>query len=535
MPMSRTLLSGLAVAVPPAADGYDTALMGAFKRTMALPPKVDNQWISELYEFTQEFIKSNFQKVTPDWDKWYSEVNQPLWRKLEYLKGHEDYLSNKMHLDLMASVYGTDKYKPDKEFERVIQCTRFTKKEFYEEVKTPRNIHPRSLTYMSIVGPAYHEISKQVFSLPQFIKKIPVAQRARYISKLCRDGGRCISTDYSSFECSFTRQIQETIEMQLYDYCLGSDKNMFNWCHAQCVESNIKGKHFDVAMDTCRMSGEMCTSLGNGFSNFMLMKFMAHKLNIHDMDGVVEGDDGLFVYTGPIIDPLYFHKLGFNIKLINTPLEEASFCGNVFDMRDGINVTEPLYTMASAGFSFSAVGAGKNNIKVLTAAKAMSMICEYPQCPIIHSLAKRMLRTTKWSIDQMRRHVLTYVNNSRNLSMWDRENITESIYAKLTAPPPPIRTRVLFEKLYGIPVYTQIVLEQELDAGIGWYASPLLDLLFEGKPQWVENYKNVQWAGPMVPYEVIERKVRVTKFEFFANNPSTDVHLEDFYENTYVP
>lgn len=77
------------------------------------------------------------------------------------------------------------------------------------------------------------------------------------------------------------------------------------------------------------MSGDMCTSLGNGFSNKMKAEFLAYKAG-GTIDGFVEGDDGLFVTNFELRSSDY-EKLGFTIKIeeIADPCE-ASFCGMIF-------------------------------------------------------------------------------------------------------------------------------------------------------------------------------------------------------------
>ncbi len=78
------------------------------------------------------------------------------------------------------------------------------------------------------------------------------------------------------------------------------------------------------------MSGEMNTSLGNGFSNLMFMLYACEIQGI-ECDGIVEGDDGAFALSlkpGQKFDESIFAEMGLTIKLEkHTDLMSMSFCG----------------------------------------------------------------------------------------------------------------------------------------------------------------------------------------------------------------
>jgi len=56
-------------------------------------------------------------------------------------------------------------------------------------------------------------------------------------------------------------------------------------------------KYVKIEVEATRMSGEMNTSLGNGFSNLMFMLYACHVQGIA-AEGIVEGDDGVFALEG---------------------------------------------------------------------------------------------------------------------------------------------------------------------------------------------------------------------------------------------
>ena len=108
-----------------------------------------------------------------------------------------------------------------------------------------------------------------------------------------------------------------------------------------CGKNIVQNRYLDCIIEARRMSGEMNTSLGNGFSNLMFMAFVCEKLGLN-CNGVVEGDDGLFAFNGNTPSASDFTKYGFNIKLdVHSEISTASFCGNVFDPEDRQIMTCP--------------------------------------------------------------------------------------------------------------------------------------------------------------------------------------------------
>jgi hypothetical protein len=213
------------------------------------------------------------------------------------------------------------------------------------------------------------------------------------------------------------------------------------------------------------MSGEMCTSLGNGFSNLMFMLFMCEQKGCTNVSGVVEGDDGLFKMTGDYPGEEDFKKLGLVIKLeLHDRLESASFCGLVFDKLDRRNITDPLEVLANLGWTSERyTGASKRTHKALLRSKALSLLYQYPGCPIISVLAKRLLYLT----DDVSWYDLRKVHlEERNTYM--REQNYEAWRAwqkhKVADAPIGIRTRMLMSDLYGISVPSQLLIERQLEA-----------------------------------------------------------------------
>lgn len=494
--MAVQLPSGISGAVLPCADIRDTAFLGALKRILSSPPEIDDDLFNRFTTFVDAQISDlPILMNEPSFEVWIEEVNQPESRKQEYRVAFEKYKLNKLKFDQLAAVYGTDDYIFDPDFEKWLQIAAFIKSEWYLEVKPNRGINPRNIEYMPAVGPSYAEISKLIFSLPEFIKYIPIKDRPKYIfDKLSNAGSICVQTDYKSFENSFTRRIQENIEMKLYKHCLSRYPWLYNLCHAQCINNKIYSPSMNIQMDCARMSGEMCTSLGNGFTNLMLMRFFCKEHNITDAQGVIEGDDGLFTYHGTPLYESFFNKLGFQIDISEKPLNEASFCGNIFTENSLKTLADPLEVMATASYTMQGVGARPTELNKLCYLMGFSILCQYGNCPILCSFARKQIRDCILNDPDVRIKAISYLKTSRKLDWWSREILSKCIHEKVEDSTIHYEDRLLVEKMYEIPVTAQIEIEKQLDKSAGILNSDLVNLLYSLKhPEWVRNFSNIHY------------------------------------------
>lgn len=188
------------------------------------------------------------------------------------------------------------------------------------------------------------------------------------------------------------------------------------------------------------MSGDMCTSLGNGFTNLMLALYLVHKKG-GTLEGFVEGDDGLFA-TDVELTAADYEKLGFTIKIEEvTDPREASFCGMVFAENEIIR--EPRRFLMGFGWTQSYIHAGTRIMDQLLRAKALSTAYETPQCPIVGAMARYALSATR-SVRPR------FVNDGFH------HPPDEAPIAEFN---PQAATRQLFARLYGISVPEQLEAE----------------------------------------------------------------------------
>jgi len=345
----------------------------------------------------------------------------------------------------------------------------FIKDETYETYKHARAINSRADEFKVTVGPILQLISNQLFALKWFIKKIPIKDRPQYIiDMVTRDGRPIFTSDYTSFEAVFKKKIKQAAEYQLYSYMTKNlpEHEKFMAEIMMTGEINeIMFKLFGMQIEAKKMSGEMDTSLSNGFSNLMFMLYMCHKNGNTNVAGCIEGDDGIFVFDGDPPTEAAFLKFGLLIKiLIFNELNHASFCGMVFDLNDRTNVTDPIKELVSFGWTTARYSRSKQSIhNNLLRAKALSLAYQYPACPILSKLAYKVCQLTPGA------NSLKFLNkqNTYAFNQYELEMMLEAHeYFKKNEllSVPKIGTRLLVEQLYGLSVGSQLILEEYIDS-----------------------------------------------------------------------
>jgi hypothetical protein len=480
------------VAQPHVDPGHvQTVEAGVYKRALCLPPEPDPEMLEKLRQFTRKFVRDNFTKLEFDVDTsveaWLPKTNYPQSRCDELKRIYEE-------------SQGVLKRKD--------KCVKsFVKAETYPEYKHARMINSRSDLFKCFVGPIFRLIEERVFKHPAFIKKIPVADRPAYIMRLLeKTGFKYASADFNSFESHFTRLIMQNLEFELYDYMtedLPEHMQFMSLMDEVLAGLNVcQHKYFDLFTLAKRMSGEMNTSLGNGFSNLMLILFL-YSLKGEEVECVVEGDDSLVSTRKAEVTPEDFKQVGFTIKQeIFDEIEDASFCGLIFDRYDLINITDPYDVLSSFGWAskFYVKCSGRRLLDLLRC-KALSYIHQYPGCPVIQELALYALRCTKG------RDVTHFIKNNRGINNWERDQLLSFVDGnkekKLPTRTVPINTRLLMQRKFGMDVGTQIKIEEYLRglSHLQILSGPLLEVNFGVFHQYFSRYsKEVDHRDPSVDY-----------------------------------
>lgn len=458
-------------ALPPTPDITDspTLLAGAMKRFLFAPPEPDVELMERFGLFVKDWIAENLTPLAPttdvSFDHWVENINHPQSRR-EELKTLWNSLSRKLDPAKHATV------------------KQFMKDESYDSYKHGRAINSRHDAFKCATGPFFHAIEQVLFKLKWFIKYVRVPDRPDLIfDRLFRQGAKYYSSDFTSFESLFTPEFMLKCEYQLYDYMSQHlpNRDLFMSCVDMIVGKNkIEGKWFGVDVQGTRMSGEMNTSLGNGFSNLMMWLFLCHE-NGAECDGFVEGDDGLFRVDGVPPTAEQFAKLGMVIKLEeHEQLNLASFCGNVFDLRIRTQITEPTYAATNlfwigGKYAFS----GDTLQRTLLRSKALSLAYQYPAHPILSALADRVMYLTR-SLDVRR------VLKQGFFDEWTRAQLKEALEDYTPGSRSvPIENRLLVEGLYGITPDQQIAFEQKVAS---WELGQPLDLTWDVPETWAHYY-----------------------------------------------
>jgi len=476
--MAATVLPHIK-ALPPRPDVTHptSALYGVAKRMAYAPKKANPKMLKKFRKFVRRWVRDN---LTPlenteefDFEEWLESTNYTNARKDELRRVHAKIIAE----DLADPVTGlninaTIKY--------------FVKEEWYPEYKHFRGIWSRSDAFKVICGPFFKKIEKALFSHPYFIKKIPKDQRADYIMNfMFQPGFKYKTTDFTSYESHFMTELMYNCEFELYQFMSSNNERAMRLLQiifdviANC--NYATNKYFNIAVDAKRMSGEMNTSLGNGFSNLMFLLFAVDYYKLPFTGPVVEGDDGLLGLIDDIPEE-YFELMGLNVKMDTTEMSHASFCGMVFDTIERINVTDPrkpLCTMMWVPRKYA--GSGATKIKGLIKCKAMSMIYEYPGCPIISVLAHKVFNL----LDGVSMVPLADTNYDRRRIdlMW-----THHLTNPLPVKPIGTRTRQLVEDLYGISVTRQLMIENDINNMTleNWNTNNVQIIMPE---LWVSNYQ----------------------------------------------
>lgn len=235
-------------------------------------------------------------------------------------------------------------------------------------------------------------------------------------------------------------------------------KYMLSKCH------NVDAQHFfdtvagvnrcsyqdiNFTVNATRMSGEMDTSLSNGVTNYYVLRFLCHIKGDDNPVIVVEGDDGLTQTTANITQQ-DFADLGLTCKLVPYPnVYTASFCGIQFDPEAMVNITNPFKViLKTPHITMKYLEASDSVIYSLMHAKALSLLWQYPGCPIIQPYAERILKT-----------VSSFQPKFNEFTRYQLENLSMK---EGCDPRKPIKhsTRLLMQQLYDISPEEQLQLEE---------------------------------------------------------------------------
>lgn len=413
-------------------NDHNTVECGFRQRLLRKVPTPDRNELKRFSLFCRKRFSELFRKVRPlDFEEWLDTTSYNEDRKDQLRLARES-----LHGGL-----------PTKR-----QCQHidtFVKSEFYTQFKHCRLINSRSDAFKSWAGPYFKAIENEVYSYKWFIKHVPVPERPQLINSLKKANKRYYMTDFTAFESHFVPEVMRSCELQLYRHCLSNYPQVVSLLDRTLAGKNLMRTRSGLfaSVDGRRMSGDMCTSLGNGITNCMLIQFIAHCKG-GNVDGFVEGDDGLFS-SDVEFSPVDFEKLGFTIKIeqVNSP-QEGSFCGMLFSDTEQI-IKDPRKFLMGFGWTHSFISAGHTIMMELLRAKALSACYEAPSCPIVGVLARIALEITTG-------YTPRFVDDGFHVVPHDFQ-VPEFC--------PTAETRELFAQEYGIDVHAQLEIERLITTG----------------------------------------------------------------------
>lgn len=275
------------------------------------------------------------------------------------------------------------------------------KLEGYPAYKPLRGIMSRTDYIKVWIGPLMKKCEHIIFQMPEFIKYVKAHTRAAYMrDRMQRAGCKYAETDFSSFEGSVRRRIMRICEFSVLLYLTRHNalaRERMEQFRDICSGTNVM-KYTDITAKILarRMSGEMSTSFGNGWTNLMLITFVLRDV-VPEIPVLVEGDDGLVTIPQEyqsLFNAQAFAKLGFVIKIEwHDDLASSGFCGIVCDPKSEAIITDPIAAIASFGWCGGAALRSSFDTQLgLLRAKALSLAYQYPGCPILTSLARLGVR-----------------------------------------------------------------------------------------------------------------------------------------------
>jgi len=426
---------------------------GCEKRFCHAPPPVNIRvFYDEFLPFVRNYVETHYTPLAPEADvsvdTWLANSSYPEWRRSELREAHER----------------LQQFTEAGDLKKLMAVKSFIKDETYPTFKYPRPINSRSDEFKTLVGPCMKLIEKEVFADPSFIKKIPRDEWPSYLEDIIKDREFIYISDYSSFEALFEDLME--VELYLYKWMLQYHPDLWSWVSKIGETNYCEFAHVTARVWRKRMSGEMNTSLGNGFTAHMVAKFLVWRKYGKAVQILQEGDDTIFASPGPL-EEQDFLDLGLEVKLLRVPdVSVGQFCQLLYDPDEMIVIRDPVQYVVSFGWCGGAYIRTDRHDQNLLMCKALSCISQYPGHPIVQPMAYWVLRCLDYDdCDQTRDNLILFVERQRSIDDYTRLVYMAALKRPSLPPPLPISfgTRLLVETLFGVSVEVQQNLEDWFD------------------------------------------------------------------------
>lgn len=335
--------------------------------------------------------------------------------------------------------------------------------------KNPRAIQCPSDALKTILLPIAHQFDSCLFSMPWFVKRIPVIERPAYVLGYLKPGP-VAAGDYTSFEAHhqgrFIDIISEFVRHITSNYGNANAIQRFIMRIA-CGQNSCRNKSLEAAFKEGLLSGLPWTSTFNSVLNTCVSSFCAlyrpwkaqQQLQdeFDDFRIVIEGDDSLF--NASLEDEQHinnnFDRLGARARVeFHANPRHASFCGIV--VNDQMHLaTNPTKIVCNFFVIPKQYTHARDSKQIgLLKAKAYSYAHQYYKCPIVAHLCYNFCKRFK--------------NFQANYTVEKQKYGFDETLAqmpKFIRTPPVISDsmRTLVAEKFGLPEEYQVAFEKALD------------------------------------------------------------------------
>lgn len=367
---------------------------------------------------------------------------------------------------------GFEAYK--EQYHDLYACLSFIKREFYSELKAARIINSRTDEFKSIVGAHIKMIENEVTHNEHYVKKISLDERAIRMQEILDKFDYVTEDDYSSFEGTQSQEFHRACERHLFKHMLRNNpelwhimKPIFSLNHFEkSISMPSKDLKDSMKFKGSRMSGDLWTSLGNGFSNECVFLFVMERMKRQMPNGIpleydylVEGDDGFFAANVDFTE--MFEQtatdLGLKCKIDHgTSINDVSFCSTCLGpgRRSVPNFWRILekfgWEFSDAVLTHYSSKPSKHELQLLYA-KALSLNCVSLGIPILQKLSVKLAEIT--GVQRRKVKYFTYldleVHDIMDYNIQEME-VTEEM-------------RLFFQNRFGVSVAKQLEIEEMID------------------------------------------------------------------------
>lgn len=368
----------------------------------------------------------------------------------------------------------------------------FIKSEFYDAgpYKHARWISPVDERARAIVGPFVHEVEKQMFGLPCFVKYVKGGERVAYtLAQLYRFGAIDDGSDWTSMEVHHDEWSDLCLWLPVLHYCLrtadGYDAFMHFVFHdlirsGEGAKTKLESRAIVASAIQTLFSGKNWTSAINGWKNFATLWTLLYekygidvrkyavlpwKLSAVHSDNLpfmFEGDDAKYSHDAHVqLTAADYASVAANVKVAtNRDSRLLDFISVYVDPDVPCAVSDVLSPLARFGWVLDQyLDASNVRIEELMLAKAYSTLYSCRGTPLLEALARYVIRclshrclerffrrrnVIRWEFDQYR----AAYDMRKEMKSWKYE-ITDT-------------ARHLVERLCGISYSDQVAAEEVL-------------------------------------------------------------------------